>query len=104
MKLLHRVLFSALLLPLSVAAQSSPSPMTVEEHFALAAGNTEVGKNDSGGEFAVYMTPEGKRKLRVIGSDGRTTFEDEGQLTIEGGTYCSQWKTMNQGRKVQSIP
>lgn len=33
MKLLHAVLFDALLLPLSIAAQSGPSPLTVEAIF-----------------------------------------------------------------------
>lgn len=89
---------------LFAAAQvvAEPVSMPVEEHFRLAAGNTEVGKNPDGSEFAVYMTAEGKRKLRVV-SQGSVTFQDEGQLTIENGTYCSQWKTINSGRKVCGI-
>jgi hypothetical protein len=103
MKFLHITLVSCMAISAFGLAMAEPIPMTVEEHFSIAAGNTEVGKNDSGGEFAVFMTKEGKRKLRVTSTDGRMTYEDEGQLTIENGTYCSQWKRMNQGRKVCGI-
>jgi hypothetical protein len=91
------------LIPALGMAQSDPVPMAVEEHFSLAAGNTEVGKNASGGEFAVYTDAGGRRKMRVTSPDGRITFEDEGQLTIENGAYCSQWRKLNQGRKVCGI-
>src|SRR5689334_10772948 len=51
MKHWHGVLTLFLFIPSLGIAQSNPTPMTVEEHFSIAAGNTEVGKNDSGGEF-----------------------------------------------------
>lgn len=97
--------FPLALLVVSVNANSQEygEPMSVEEHFALAAGNTEVGKNPKGEDFAVYMTPDGKRKMRVTDATGRITYQDEGQLTIENGVYCSQWRNLNQGRKVCGI-
>lgn len=98
-----RTIFIAFMVIVGSAARGEPIPMTVEEHFSLMAGNTEIGRNASGEEFAVYTTEDGKRKLRVVSSSGKTTFEDEGQVTIESGTYCSQWKKMNQGRKVCGI-
>lgn len=99
---MRSVVFSLVVLAAG-PVNAQPTPMPVEEHFTLAAGNTEGGKNENGSEFAVYMSPDGKRKLRVVSPEGKITFEDEGQLTIEGGTYCSQWKKMNQGRKVCGI-
>jgi hypothetical protein len=98
-----RILFAALGLTVCASATGAPVAMAVEEHFSLAAGNTEVGKNDNGSDFAVFMTQDGKRKLRVTTPDGRVSFEDEGYLFIESGTYCSQWKKMNQGRRVCGI-
>lgn len=99
------VALSILLLAAVAGAQPEVkgTPMTVEEHFSLAAGNTEVGTNVDGSKFAVYMTLDGRRKLRVVAPDGRVTFEDEGQLTVVDGAYCSQWKKMNQGKKVCGI-
>ena len=42
---------------------SDPTPMTAEEHFRLAVGNTEVGKMPNGSDFAATMTQDGKRKF-----------------------------------------
>ena len=36
------------------------------------------GESDNGFEFAVFMTHEGQRRLRVTAPDRRVTFEDKG--------------------------
>jgi hypothetical protein len=101
--MMTKTLLTLLLAVAASAALAQPVPMTVQEHFELAAGNTEVGKNDKGQDFAVYMSRDGRRRLQVKDSSGRVVFEDEGRLTIENDAYCSQWKAMNGGRKMWGI-
>jgi hypothetical protein len=84
-------------------AQSSLTPMPVDEHYRLVVGNTEVGKNDTVGDFAVYTSPDGKRKVRVTSPEGKVVLEDEGTLRIQDGAYCIRWNKIDEGREVCGV-
>ncbi len=102
-----RLFATSLLLVALGAVNAQPevkgTPMAVEEHFRLAAGNTQISFDPWGFRVAVYLMPDGKQRLRTFFRDGSIKFEDEGQLTIENGMYCRQMKKLNDGLKVCAI-